>query len=283
MPNDRSGRPAALGADVRHPGMFVLCRAVGGCVAALALAGCTAAARDSVRQLNAPSRAAAVTTAGPDASMIYVARVQGGVVVIDLGWVGADAALRRTLRQLGATPDDVVAVFLTHSHRDHLGAWRAVRRAPFYVGAAEVGVLAGRARYRGWIPRLAERVYPTRGPCCDSVEVRPLGRDTTVTLGADTVRAFRVPGHTAGSEAYLFRGVLFGGDAVSHTMSGALRSARAGYSDDVRGARESLRQLWIALEPYDVRMVCTAHARCAPYTPALRQALSRPGGDSPRR
>jgi glyoxylase-like metal-dependent hydrolase (beta-lactamase superfamily II) len=55
-------------------------------------------------------------------------------------------------------------------------------------------------------------------------------------VGADTVRAYVVPGHTAGSAAYLFRGVLFVGDAVTHTRAGGFAPARRGYSDDRRAA-----------------------------------------------
>ena len=88
-----------------------------------------------------------------------------------------------------------------------------------------------------------------------------------------TVRAFSMPGHTAGSVAYLFRGVLFVGDGASHSGS-RLRPARAGYSDDTRLARRSLGRVLDALPAGAVRLVCTAHARCAAYTPELRRAVT---------
>ncbi|MEJ7810883.1 MAG: MBL fold metallo-hydrolase [Gemmatimonadaceae bacterium] len=238
--------------------------------------GCTSHVRDALRRLEQPGHAVVATTAGPNASMIYLARVDSGVIVIDLGWVGAERALRAGVRRLGGPPDRIVAVFLTHSHRDHLGAWRAVAHAPFYVSAAEVARLEGRVGHAGWIPRLAEQVQPTRGPRPGAVAIRAFSRDTAFAIGNDTVHAFLVPGHTAGSAAYLFRGVLFAGDAISHTARGRLRSARAGYSDDATAARRSLTRLWSTLESYDVRFVCTAHARCAAYTPELRRELSAP-------
>lgn len=41
----------------------------------------------------------------------------------------------------------------------------------------------------------------------------PFSKDTVFVFGRDTLHAFLVAGHTAGSTAYLFRGVLFVGDA----------------------------------------------------------------------
>jgi glyoxylase-like metal-dependent hydrolase (beta-lactamase superfamily II) len=207
--------------------------------------------------------------------MIYLARTGAGVVVIDLGWTGADEALDRGLERLGASRADVGAVFLTHSHRDHIGAWRALSAAPFYLGAPEVDLLLGRSEFRGWVPRLADRLHRAPGPRPGQLQLHPFSGDTTFVLGADTLRAYLVPGHTAGSAAYLFRGVLFAGDAISKTyVSNELRPARAGYSDDAALARRSLADLLAKAESLGVRVVCTAHARCAPYTPELRRQLA---------
>ena len=135
--------------------------------------------------------------------------------------------------------------------------------------------MAGTARPRGWIPRLAERLRRTREP--RGVTLRPIASDTTLVFGRDTVRALMLPGHTAGSVAYLFRGVLFVGDGASHRGS-RLRPARAGYSDDTRLARRSLARVLDALPAGAVRLVCTAHARCAELTPDVRRALTGSAG-----
>ena len=237
-------------------------------------AGCAPAAlREASRALEDPGAAALATTNGPNASMIWAMRTSAGVVVVDLGWARADRALRDALGRIGATPEEVVAVLLTHGHRDHTGAWRTVKGATFWVGAGEAGRLRGERVRDGWIPRLADRLRPPALPRPGELRVGAISRDTALVFGGDTVRVFLVPGHTAGSAAYLARGVLFVGDAAS-SGRGGLRPARRGYSADLRLARSSLARLETAVAPHAPRLVCTAHARCAPSTPALWAGLA---------
>lgn len=229
------------------------------------LGGCTSAGvRDGVRTIERDARQRAATTNGANASLLVARRTDAGVVVVDLGWRGAERALEDALSRLGARPLDVVAVLLTHSHRDHVGAWRAVAHAPFYLGAGERARLLGQAPHRGWIPRLADRLRRPALPDA-RLDVRELAGDTALVFGRDTVRAFALPGHTAGSVAWLLGDVLFVGDGASHAPThGRLRPARRGFSDDARRARRSLLRLRDAVAPYRVRALCTAHARCAP-------------------
>src|SRR5687768_6734118 len=146
--------------------------------------------------------------------MIYLARTHGGVVAVDLGGTGAKAALERGTRRLDATPEDVRFAFITHAHRDHIGGWATVRRARFVLGLPEVPYFTGSAQYQGLVPSSAERVSVTERPQAESVAVIAVRRDTAFALGSDTLWAFLIPGHTPGSVAYLFRGTLFGGDAL---------------------------------------------------------------------
>ena len=212
--------------------------------------------------LEEPPTSTVVTTAGPNNSMIHAARVEGGVIVIDLGWWGSDDALMQGLDELGAGPEDVRAVFITHAHRDHLGAWELVGHAPFYMAEEEEPLFFGDDRPGGWIPRWADRIRGRHLPEREEVEVRTFASDTTIHVGEEPIRAFKVPGHTPGSTAYLFRETLFAGDAVAHSSLGGFQPARRGFSDDVTEARRSLAELRERLEGYPVRYICTAHAQC---------------------
>jgi glyoxylase-like metal-dependent hydrolase (beta-lactamase superfamily II) len=221
-----------------------------------------------------PPNAVAATTTGPWASMIYVARTDSGVIAIDLGWTGSDTELPRLLRSVDAVPADVRFVFLTHAHRDHIAAWPLVRQARFVVGAAEVPALLGGGAYSGWAAKMGEvNEYPRPKP--GELAIVPIGSDSAIMLGRDTVFAFPIPGHTAGSTAYLFRGILFGGDAVNWRPGSGFQGARPEFSDSVAQNRESLIALWNRLPLSRMRIMCTAHGKCAVADSALRERVLR--------
>jgi glyoxylase-like metal-dependent hydrolase (beta-lactamase superfamily II) len=238
---------------------------------ALLAAACT----HDLELIQDPPNAVARTTTGPWASMIYLARTDSGLIAIDLGWTGAEVELAAAARDLGATPADVRTVFLTHAHRDHVAGWSLVRHARFVIGASEVPHFTGRAAYRGWVARLGDELndYPRPGPA--DLDLVPVASDTAMILGRDTVRIFTVPGHTAGSLAILFRGILFAGDAINWRPVAGFQGARPEFSDSVLQSRESMRRLWERLPPDRVRLACTAHGKCGVADSALRAATLR--------
>lgn len=247
----------------------------------LAAHGCAAHVPHDLRA--APS-ATVVTSRDPSRSAISLYRVDAGIIVVDLGWWAAADALVSGLAELDATPADVIAVFLTHAHRDHVGAWRLVRHAPFHIAEAEAGLLFGEMRYEAWVPRWAEKVLPSDLPGRGDLHLRTFASDTTFAFGNDTLRAFLVPGHTPGSTAYLFRGRLHAGDAIAHTRASGYRAALRPYSDDVDDARASLRWLRARLAPLRVDTVCTAHLKCAAATEAFwTDVLASRGGSGEER
>ena len=227
-------------------------------LALLFLAGCTL----NLREVEGP-RAEAIPTTWPFESLVFAARTAEGVFVVDLGWSGADRALRRGLARIGARPEDVTDVFLTHSHRDHIMGWRAVRQARFHLAQAEVPLFQGERAHADLPSRIIRAVRGHAGPWPGEVAVRPFSRDTVFVLGADTVRAFLIPGHTAGSTAYLHRGVLFAGDAIARPYHTGYGPAMGIFTADRRASEEVLVSLFERLRPYEIRWVCTAHGKCA--------------------
>ena len=243
--------------------------------AAIALTLFPAGCRRDVSALLKPRSSAVAFSGGTNRSMIYLARVDSGVVAIDLGWWGSTRAVRRALADIGASPAAVTHVFLTHSHRDHIGAWRLVRGSTFHLAAREKPAFFGSERHEGFLPREAERLRPTDLPEEGEIAVRTFSRDTAFVFGADTLRAFLVPGHTAGSAVYLFRGILFLGDAVGYMPIGGFRPALSMFSNDADRARASLASLWERLPESGVTHACTAHAECAPFSKALVEEIQR--------
>ena len=237
----------------------------------LLIAGCT----KDLHLIEDPPNAAAGTTTGPWASMIYVARTDSGVIAIDLGWTGSEQVLPQLLARVNATTADVRFAFLTHAHRDHIAAWPLVRQARFVIGAAEVPALLGDAGYSGWAAKMGDELNEYPRPKPGELALIPLSSDTAIALGRDTVFAFQIPGHTAGSTAYLFRGILFGGDAINWRPGSGFQGARPEFSDSIAQNRESLRSLWARLAPDRVRYMCTAHGKCAVADSTLRERVSR--------
>ena len=222
-----------------------------------------------------PPNAVAVTTSGSWASMIYLAKTDSGVIAIDLGWTGAAAALERGTRRLDAKPSDVRFAFITHAHRDHIGGWPSVRSAYFVLGLPELPYFIGTAQYQGLVPSGAEWVSVTERPKSSDISVIGISQDTTFALGSDTLRAFLIPGHTPGSTAYLFRGILFAGDAMNYRPVSGFQGARPEMSDDPIKSRASMTALWQRVDTSRVRFVCSAHAKCARNGDELRRALAK--------
>lgn len=222
-----------------------------------------------------PGQSAVALSGGPNTSMTYVARTVDGVLAIDLGWWGHSHPLRTALASLDANRTDVHWVFLTHSHRDHLAGWRDVRGARFVVAASEQPRLFGQESAGGWIPRWADRLWPSGRPHPTDIATTAFSVDTTFVFGSDTLRTYIVPGHTAGSAVYLFRGVLFVGDAMTYSRHGGYAPAKRWFSDDTDLAAYSLTALWPRLPANAVRYVCTAHAHCVTYGAESMGALMR--------
>jgi glyoxylase-like metal-dependent hydrolase (beta-lactamase superfamily II) len=227
-------------------------------LATMLLTACTM----NMQAVREPSRSYAVATAPPWQSMVYAARTDSGVVVVDLGWYGAGNDLRRALAHLGARPEDVTDVFITHTHRDHIGGWRAVRQARFHLSAAEAPYFQGAAHHGDLPSRAGEAVLGNPAPWMGEVHVRPFTSDTLFTFGRDTLRAYLLPGHTPGHAAYLFRRVLFMGDAFSWHLVGGISPADEIFTENSGENRGNVRALLDRVLPLGVDWACNAHAKC---------------------
>lgn len=191
--------------------------------------------------------------------IVSVAIVKVGptqVVLIDDGNDAAGKAILAELsrRQLG--PEAVTAILLTHGHPDHTAASALFPRAAIMALGPEVALVEGREGAHGPLTRLMP-VKPT------GVKVtRPLHDGETVALGDTLIRVFAVPGHTAGSAAYLAKGVLFVGDAADVARDGRIIGSPWIFSDSQADDRASLVRLdhRLVQEGVAVRAIACAHS-----------------------
>ncbi len=170
---------------------------------------------------------------------------EGRVALVDCGNETDGSSIERELLRRGLGDDAVVAILLTHGHQDHLGACRKFPHARVYAFAPEVPIIEGRATALGPVPRLRGRAPATRATHVTDI----LEDGELVQIGSLSVRAFLVPGHTAGSGAFLASDVLYLGDSAAAEQSGRLRGAPWIFSDDQAANVASLHRLAERLKP----------------------------------
>lgn len=166
----------------------------------------------------------------------------GHVALIDCGNRGDGAPILAALerRHLGA--DDVSAVLVTHGHPDHIAACARFPHATIYALREEIPMIEGRT---GGTSPVSRTVSST----ATGLQVaHPLADGDVITLGNAEIRVYAVPGHTAGSAAYLVDGVLFVGDSASVTAEHTLRGAPWIFSDDQARNVASMHALGERLE-----------------------------------
>jgi hydroxyacylglutathione hydrolase len=140
---------------------------------------------------------------GPIGTNCYLVRAERGApeaVVID---PGADAAaIRLELARMGAR---CVAILLTHTHYDHIGAVADLAEgtgAPVHVSEVEAPVLA---RPGDYYPGISIRPY--------EAEVLLAG-DEALDLAGISFQTVQVPGHSPGHLAFYAEESLFSGDVL---------------------------------------------------------------------
>jgi glyoxylase-like metal-dependent hydrolase (beta-lactamase superfamily II) len=167
----------------------------------------------------------------------------GIAVLIDAGQDPEAKAIKAALATRNLQPESVVAILLTHGHNDHFGGVAAFPNAEVMAMAADVALVEGREPRRSLLgPLLGAR--PT------GVHVgHVLADGESLTLGRLQLRVFAVPGHTAGSAAFLADGVLYLGDSADSETDGTLRPAFWFVSEDTALNVASLKALAARLSP----------------------------------
>jgi glyoxylase-like metal-dependent hydrolase (beta-lactamase superfamily II) len=163
------------------------------------------------------------------ATNCYLLDTADGPVLIDAGLPRAWPLLVRALETVGLSPDDLVSVYLTHGHFDHVGMCdRLVREhhVPLHVHDDDVALVRHPYRYAHERPRWR---YPIRFPAAIPALARMTAAGALSVHGVDAHGDVRpgarllgglvpiaTPGHTRGHCAFFWpeQGVLFSGDAL---------------------------------------------------------------------
>jgi glyoxylase-like metal-dependent hydrolase (beta-lactamase superfamily II) len=190
------------------------------------------------------------------------------VALVDCGNDPTGAAILKELTRRGLNADAVVAIFLTHGHPDHIASCHLFTKAKVYGFEGDVKQAAGEVRFKGPLPSKMDIPVEKR------VKVTDLLVDgQAVQVDGLTVTPFAVPGHTAGSAAFLANGVVYLGDNAAAKNDGFVPAPWI-FSDDTEENKRSLKALYGKLQANGtVKTLAPAHSAPVDGLDALKHAF----------
>jgi hydroxyacylglutathione hydrolase len=188
---------------------------------------------------------------------------------VDCGNDPNGAAILKELQRRNLTADSVQAIFLTHGHPDHIAACHLFPKAKVYGFEGDVKQAAGEVRFKGPLPSKFDI------PKEKLIKVTDLLKDgEPVQVDGLTVTPYLVPGHTAGSAAFLADGVVYLGDNAALKKDGVVPAPWV-FSDDVEENKRSLKGLYEKLKAAGtVKTLAFAHSGPADGLDALAHAYA---------
>ena len=165
---------------------------------------------------------------------LYLLRDGRAVTLVDSGYPADTGRVEDAVRHIGARPEDIAALLVTHAHTDHIGAANHLHNrygTPLYLHPAEVPhaqrqyleqISLRAVVVRCWRPRMLRwaRHAIAAGGTADVAAAHaqplpPAAADGALDLPGRPVPVF-TPGHTSGHTAYLLpgAGAVITGDAL---------------------------------------------------------------------
>jgi hydroxyacylglutathione hydrolase len=191
---------------------------------------------------------------------VFASKVGPHVIFFDTGVDPQGHPLDVALGALHAGRSDVSDVFLTHGHMDHTAGAAQLASAKVHIGAADVALAEGKVEPEAMLGKVFNKVLPS--PPVSASD--PLNGASSIDVGdGKTVKAFPVPGHTPGSYAFLYDGVLFVGDIMVFKQ-GQLEPPPKLFDARPEENKAAVRSLKLQLANESVDTVCTAHGGCTP-------------------
>ena len=131
--------------------------------------------------------------------------IQDGEQYIVIDCATNQSVVTEQMEKLGINPNDVAAVFLTHTDGDHVGALSLFGKSKLYMSKEEVQMINGTKSKFLWFGNSISRTDYTL-----------LEDRETVQTGNLKIGGILAPGHTSGMMAYLINDkYLFTGDILS--------------------------------------------------------------------
>jgi hydroxyacylglutathione hydrolase len=226
----------------------------GGAVLALRVARQKPSAAETIKP-----NIASVSAAG---MYLYAVRTGSKVVLFDSGGDPEGAPVDAALAAVGARRGDVSDIFLTHAHGDHTAGAAILKGAKVHLGAGDVALAEGKTPPAALVPRLMLKVIAAP-PVTVTDPIAGTGAQTIDVGEGKQVKALPMPGHTPGSYAFLYDGVLFVGDAMVFKQ-GRLDRGPSFFDTDTEGAKRAITSLKQQLGDVEVESVCTGHGGCTP-------------------
>ena len=176
---------------------------------------------------------------------LFLIKGSTGYIAVDTG--KDKKIVSRELKQLKINPDDVKAVFLTHSDFDHTGAVDIFSKARIFLAQPEERLVTGKIRRfrikKNSLNCRHELLQDGEEPVIDGLRIK----------------CILTPGHTPGSMCFLVDGkYLFCGDSMS-LKAGKVHVFNNIFNMDSELQKKSLKKLAGLSGP---EMLVTAHYGC---------------------
>jgi hydroxyacylglutathione hydrolase len=193
-------------------------------------------------------------------SFVYAAKVGSKVILFDAGADPAGSPIDAALAWLHAGRSDINDLFLSHGHGDHSAGASSLGHIRIRLGAGDLPLAEKKVPPEA----LAGKAFTLAMGFPAVTASDPLTGPATIDVGdGKQVKAFPIPGHTPGSYAYLYDGVLFVGDAMIFKQ-GRLDPAIKLFDAHPDANKASIRALQKQVENEDIDIVCTGHGGCTP-------------------
>jgi len=161
---------------------------------------------------------------------MFLVKENNNYVAIDAG--NDIKVIASELKKLNIDPEKVIAVMLTHSDGDHVGALKLFKNAKIYLSKEEEQMINGKTA------RMLNRYNKI-----DTKSYALVDDQQTIQIGKIRIKGILTPGHTPGSMSYLVNDTyLFVGDAFG-LKDGKVDKPNKVYTNDMKTAIQSLDKI----------------------------------------